>query len=187
MIRVLVNAGHAPNGIPDPGAIGPTGLRECDVVANVGALVQQYLIAAGVQADYIQNDSLEFICETANKGAYDLFLSIHCNSFNDTAKGIEVYTSRGWTNSDNFATCLMNQMANTFPSLDVRADWSDGDVDKEAELYVLNNTVMPAALFELPFISNPVEEAWLRNENNQDEAAKALARGVTDYVVQFMA
>lgn len=46
---------------------------------------------------------------------------------------------------------------------------------------------MPAALFELPFISNPVEEAWLRNENNQDEAAKALARGVTDYVVQFMA
>ena len=81
----------------------------------------------------------------------------------------------------------MNQMANTFPSLDVRADWSDGDVDKEAGLYVLNNTVMPAALFELPFISNPVEEAWLRNENNQDEAAKALARGVTDYVVQFMA
>ena len=56
MIRVLVNAGHSPNGIPDPGAIGPTGLRECDVVANVGALVQQYLIAAGVQADYIQND-----------------------------------------------------------------------------------------------------------------------------------
>lgn len=185
-MKILINAGHAYLGNPDPGAIGPTGLRECDVVASVGGLVQKFLIAAGVQADYIQDDSLEFICETANEGNYDLFLSIHCNSFNDKSRGIEVYTSRGWTNSDNFATCLMNQMANTFPSLDVRADWSDGDVDKEAGLYVLNNTAMPAALFELPFISNPVEEEWLRNPINQNEAAKALARGVTDYVVQYM-
>jgi len=185
-MKILINAGHAYLGNPDPGAIGPTGLRECDVVASVGGLVQKYLIAAGVQADYIQDDSLEYICKTANQGNYDLFLSIHCNSFNESARGIEVYTSRGWTDSDDFASCLMLQMADTFPSLDVRADWSDGDIDKEAGLYVLNNTIMPAALFELPFISNPVEEEWLRNPINQNEAAKALARGVTDYVVQYM-
>lgn len=185
-MKILINAGHAYLGNPDPGAVGPTGLRECDVVAAVGGLVQKYLIDAGVEADYIQDDSLEFICATANEGNYDLFLSIHCNSFNESAKGIEVYTSRGWTDSDNFASCLMVQMSETFPSLDVRADWSDGDVDKESGLYVLNNTMMPATLFELPFISNPVEEEWLRNPINQNEAAKALARGVTDYVVQYM-
>ena len=182
MAKVLINAGHAYLGNPDPGAIGPTGLRECDVVAVVGGLVQKYLRDAGVEADYIQDDSLDYICEVANNGNYDLFLSIHCNSFNETANGIEVYTSRGFTNADAFATCLMNQMSNTFPSLNVRADWSDGDIDREAGLYVLNFTDMPAALFELPFISNPIEEEWLRSPYNQDEAAKALARGVTDYL-----
>lgn len=181
-MKVLINAGHAPNGIPDPGAVGPTGLRECDVTANVGALVQKYLIAAGLQADFIQNDSLDYICSVCNNGNYDLFLSIHCNSFNETAEGIEVYTSRGLTYADYFATALMVQMSDTFPNLTVRADWSDGDVDKEAGLYVLNNTDCPAALFELPFISNPSEEAWLRDVDNQNEAARAFARGVTDYI-----
>lgn len=81
-----------------------------------------------------------------------------------------------------FADCLMKQMIETFPMLTVRSDWSDGDIDKEAGLYVLNNTDCPAALFELPFISNPDEEVWLRDENNLRESARAFARAVTDYM-----
>jgi len=181
-MKILVNAGHAPNGQPDPGAVGPGGLRESDVTCSVGHMVVSYLQAAGVEADFIQSDSLEEICETVNQGGYDLLLSIHCNSFNETSEGIEVYTSRGFTNSDKFADCLMNQMHETFTSLTVRADWSDGDVDKEAGLYVLNYSDCPAALFELPFISNPDQEAWLANSDNQRESAKAFARGVTDYL-----
>ena len=183
-MKILINAGHSPNGIPDPGAIGPKGLRECDVVAKVAAMTQQYLMAAGVQADYIQDDSLVYITNIANDRGYDLFLSIHCNSFNETAQGIEVYTSRGWTQSDMFADCLMQQMIDTFPMLTVRSDWSDGDIDKEAGLYVLNNSECPAALFELPFISNPDEEAWLKDENNLRESARAFARAVTDYMAR---
>lgn len=181
-MKILINAGHAPNGIPDPGAVGPTGLRECDVTARVGALVQQYLLAVGVQADYIQHDDLAYICDVANSSRYDLFLSIHCNSFNDKAEGIEVFTSHGLTYADYFATALMAQVHQTFPGLLVRSDWTDGDVDKERALYVLTHTDMPAVLFELPFISNPKEEEWLRNADNLDEVAKAFARGVTDYM-----
>lgn len=181
-MKILINAGHAPNGVPDPGAVGPTGLRECDVTAQVGAKVQSYLRNAGVEADYIQNDSLEVICDACNEYKYDLFLSIHCNSFNESAEGIEVYTTPGWTQSDTFADCLMKQMSDTFPNLTVRSDWSDGDIDKEAGLYVLRGTACPAALFELPFISNPSEEAWLRDEHNLDEAARAMARAVTDFM-----
>lgn len=180
-MKVLVNAGHAPNGNPDPGAVGPNRLRECDVTCNVAHMTIDYLQVAGVEADFIQSDSLEEICETANQGGYDLLLSIHCNSFNETAVGIEVWTSRGWTKADIFADKLMNQMHGTFPDQAVRADWSDGDVDKEAGLYVLNYSDCPAALFELPFISNPNQEAWLANSDNQRESAKAFARGITDY------
>jgi len=181
-MKVLINAGHSPNGIPDPGAVGPMGLRECDVTSKVAAMVQQYLIEAGVKADYIQDDSLVYICNVANDKNYNLFFSIHCNSFNEYSKGIEIYTTRGWTQADIFADCLMQQMIKTFPMLTVRADWSDGDVDKEAGLYVLQNTECSAALFELPFISNPEEEQWLMNENNLREAARAFARAVTDYI-----
>lgn len=180
-MKVLVNAGHAPNGIPDPGAVGPNGLRECDVTCSVAHMTVSYLRAAGIEAEFIQSDDLSEITDTANAGGYDLLLSIHCNSFNDTAVGIEVWTSRGWTRSDIFATKLMDQMHSTFPDQVVRADWSDGDVDKEAGLYVLVNSDCPAALFELPFISNPDQEAWLQDKNNQLEAARAFARGVTDY------
>lgn len=180
-MKILINAGHAPNGNPDPGAIGPSGLRECDVNLNVAELTRKYLIVVDVQADVIQDDSLDYICDVANNGNYDLFLSIHCNSFNESAKGIEVFTSRGMTYADYFATALMSQVHQTFPSLIVRSDWSDGDVDKEAGLYVLNNTDMPAALFEMPFISNPEEEAWLANDANLDAIARAFARAVTDY------
>ena len=30
-MKVFVNPGHAPGGYPDPGAVGPSGLRESDV------------------------------------------------------------------------------------------------------------------------------------------------------------
>jgi len=180
-MKILINAGHAPGGNPDPGAVGPTGLRESDVTCSVAHMVVSYLRAAGVEAEFIQSDSLEEICETANDGGVDLFPSIHCNSYNETAEGIEAWTSRGWTKSDEFATKLMQQMHSTFPDQIVRGDWSDGDVDKEAGLYVLVNSDCPAALFELPFISNPDQEKWLATIGNQREAAKAFARGVTDF------
>ena len=41
-MKVFINPGHAPNGYPDPGAIS-NGVRECDVVANVGNLLANYL------------------------------------------------------------------------------------------------------------------------------------------------
>ena len=47
-------------------------------------------------------------------------------------------------------------------------------------LYVLTNTDMPAVLVELAFISNEDDEKLLRN--NQDDFARAIARGVTDYL-----
>ena len=46
-MKVFLNAGHAPDGNPDPGACG-YGLRECDVAKSVADLVADYLTAAGV-------------------------------------------------------------------------------------------------------------------------------------------
>ena len=45
-MKVFINPGHAPNGVPDPGAVNQySGLKEAVVVKHVGDLVAKYLIA----------------------------------------------------------------------------------------------------------------------------------------------
>jgi N-acetylmuramoyl-L-alanine amidase len=182
LAKIFINPGHAPNGNPDPGAVGQTGLRESDVAAEVGEIVSGYLKAVGYETMVYQSDSLQDICDKANTYGADLFISIHCNSFsNPNAKGMEVWTSRGETNADRLATRIIKQMEEEFPALHVRTDLSDGDPDKESGFYVLNGTDAPAVLVELAFISNPQEEELLASFEGKRMFAAAIARGVTDY------
>ena len=81
-MKVFINPGHAPEGNPDPGACNVyTGLRECDVTAEVGRLTAHYLNAVGIETEILQSDSLYEVCQKANASEADLFISIHCNLF----------------------------------------------------------------------------------------------------------
>ncbi len=53
---------------------------------------------------------------------------------------------------------------------------------KHAPFYVLAHTRMPAILAEISFISNPREEALLRDDQYRQEIAEALYEGVADYL-----
>ena len=92
-MRVFLNPGHAPGGNPDPGASNRiTGLRECDVAKNIADLVEKYLVAAGVDVvGNLQSDSLYKVVSTSNNLGADVFISIHCNAFNEMANGTEVW------------------------------------------------------------------------------------------------
>jgi N-acetylmuramoyl-L-alanine amidase len=52
---------------------------------------------------------------------------------------------------------------------------------KTANFYVLKRTSMPAVLTEVAFISNPREEAFLRDPAFRDRAAQAIAAGIVKY------
>ena len=41
-----------------------------------------------------------------------------------------------------------------FPILKARTDYSDGDIDKESNFYVLRTTKMPSILLEILFMDN---------------------------------
>lgn len=182
MSLVILNAGHAPGGNPDPGAIGPSGVRESDVTRDIADRAAAYLETAGVRVIVVQDDDLDAICEIANENEAAALVSIHANACdNQEATGMEIFTSRGVTKADALATKIMEQMEVEFPKLPIRGDWSDGDVDKEAGLYVLLHTDMPAVLVETAFISNPKEEAILDSAEGKDMFAKAIARGCTDF------
>lgn len=171
-MKVFVNPGHAPGGSPDPGACG-NGLRESDVAANVGEMARQYLEAAGCETRLLQSDSLREISSTSNAWGADIFVSIHCNSAgNPAAKGTETYCYHGSESGAALASKIQRQMADALGTCDRGV--------KEAGFHVIRETDCTAVLAELAFISNTEDAALLRDR--QDDFARAIARGVTDYI-----
>lgn len=101
--------------------------------------------------------SLETRVRRANKYAArsSFYLSVHSNAGGGT--GSEIFTSPGNTKSDKIATIFGHEYIEEFPDRRFRADFSDGDLDKEQRFYVLVKTIMPAILTENFFMDNREE------------------------------
>jgi len=91
--KIVIDPGH---GGKDPGAIGPSGLKEKDVTLCIARLVRDKLKKAGYKV-IMTRDRDKFISlwkrvYIANKENADLFISIHANSSRSRrACGFEVY------------------------------------------------------------------------------------------------
>jgi N-acetylmuramoyl-L-alanine amidase len=92
--RIVIDPGH---GGHDPGAVGPSGLQEKDVVLAVGLKLRD-LLKDELGLDVVMTRStdvfipLEERTAIANKVNADLFLSVHANAApNRHAAGIETY------------------------------------------------------------------------------------------------
>ena len=188
-MRIVIDNGHS--GSPDPGAVNlGAGLRESDITLAVAKLVENYLLDAGHEVkltrtewEQEETDDLRYRTSMANDWGADIFVSLHCNSAaSPSAKGYEVWTSPGNTLGDKLATCIYGQVAAEFPDRVARADYFDGDPDKESRFHVLMYTDAPACLVEMAFISNDEEAALLADTAWQDRYARAIARGVADYI-----
>lgn len=104
-----------------------------------------------------------------------IYVSIHANGFDkESANGWSVYTSIGETKSDKIATILFEKAASEFVGEYMRKDtYSDGDVDKEANFWVLAKTTMPAILSENFFMTNSDNcHKYLLSEDGRDKVAK---------------
>jgi N-acetylmuramoyl-L-alanine amidase len=92
--RIVVDPGH---GGHDPGAVGPSGTQEKDVVLAIGLKLRE-LFRQELGVDVVMTRStdvfipLEERTAIANKVGADLFLSVHANAApNRSAAGIETY------------------------------------------------------------------------------------------------
>jgi len=178
--KVCIDPGH---GGSDPGACG-NGLRECDVALAVALKTRDYLVAAGCQVVMTREKDVDVAyrnasataelqarCDVSDRSDADLFLSVHCNSFgNSAALGTETFCYAGSKLGRGFANCLQKQLLGVLGTVNRGV--------KTSPLYVTGHT---AALVELAFISNRDDAAKLASPVMQDEIARALARGVTDY------
>lgn len=184
---VFINPGHDSayeNGrMIDPGACNGI-YREAEIALDIGHLVAKYVSAAGIptivmQSDNLAGESPEYpcVCDRANDEEADIFVSIHCNAATPAARGVETfcyskYDRYGFkTKGYKLAKKIQRQLADSLDTIDRGV--------KEANFIVLKHTDMPAVLVECAFISNEDDLDILVNE--QDEIARAIARGITDY------
>ena len=101
----MIDPGH---GGKDPGAIGPTGLKEKDIVLAIGRRVREKLSRSAEFDVRMTRDGDVFIpleerTAMANKGGVDIFVSLHINaSRNRRAEGFSTYVlSRGASNRED--------------------------------------------------------------------------------------
>mgnify|MGYP003590174296 CR=1 FL=1 len=188
-MKVVIDPGHAGRNI-DPGAVNKiSGLQEADITFMIAKLLESCLLEDGHEVKLTRNnweeaetDDLSYRTALANGLGADIFISLHCNSAeNENAKGYEIWTSPGDTLGDRLATCVYEEIAETFPDMPGRVDYSDGDPDKEARFYVLLHTEASACLIEMAFISNAEEASLLADVEWQEKYAKAIAQGVKSY------
>lgn len=91
---VVIDPGH---GGHDPGAIGPNGVKEKDIVLDVAKRIKRTLEAKGDYEVHLTRDrdeylSLEERTVIANRKNADLFISVHANAHDSrNIRGLETY------------------------------------------------------------------------------------------------
>lgn len=163
-----IDPGHG--GI-DPGAVGPTGVREADITLEISLLLADILRDRGhsVVLTRLSDDavSLRDRVNLLNDAGCDLVLSIHINAFENTDPDyISAWICGTGGQAENIANVLI-------PALAAATGWPDGGVRVKG-FYVLRKTDAPAVLLELGFISNPEQEQKLIETYLQANIAQTI-------------
>lgn len=180
---IILDPGHGGN---DPGAIGPSGLKEKDVTLDIVLYMKGLLESAGYQVvltrdgDYnvSQNpqnsrDELNARVVIINNHNSAVLVSIHCNSaYSPIPGGIEVFYYRD--EDKTFAEMVCNSL------VEITGRYNRGA--KRAEFFLLKNTNIPAILVEALFISNPIEEKLLMDPLYRRKIAGGIVTGILRYL-----
>ena len=221
LIVVAIDPGH---GGEDPGASGPSGLREKDVVLAVALQLRDRLNGLPNMRAMLTRDADFFVplherVRKARRVQADLFVSIHADAFiTPQARGASVFAlsqggasssaARWMANRENSADSVggINVNAKDAAVISTLLDMSTtaqirdslklggevlGQIGKVGKLHkgsveqagfaVLKAPDIPSILVESAFISNPEEEARLRDPEYQAQLVHALAVGIQRY------
>ncbi len=221
LVIVALDPGH---GGEDPGAIGPSGLREKDVVLAVALQLRDRLNEVPGMRAMLTRDADFFVplqdrVRKARRVQADLFVSIHADAFfTPQARGASVFAlssgaassaaARWMANRENAADLVggINVKAKDAEVMRALLDMSTtaqikdslklgnevlGQIGRVGKLHkgsveqagfaVLKAPDIPSILVETAFISNPEEEAKLRDERYQAQLVEALTVGIKRY------
>ncbi len=178
-MKIVVDPGHS--GTVEPGACAGS-VRECDVVLVIAKLLAEQLYEQGHEVLLTRNgdidtDALDFRAGLANSNQADLFVSIHANSAaNQAARGTEVYHYPGSEEGQRLAGLIQARMVAELKTADRGV--------KKAHFQVLSETVCPAVLVEVAFISNEDDRRLLTAYACQLGTALAIVAGIEQYFLE---
>jgi N-acetylmuramoyl-L-alanine amidase len=192
--HVVLDPGH---GGDEPGAVGPTGLVEKDVNLAVAEEAARQLEALG--ATVVLTRRADHRITLASRAAIAtalqplVFVSVHHNAAPDEERatpGAETYFQIASPESKRAAGLLHEELVRAFTAYDITwvADRDAGAKHRRAgdggDYYgILRRSAgVPTVLSEAAFISNPPEEALLRDPDFQRAEAAAITRAIVRYV-----
>ncbi|HHW27607.1 MAG TPA: SH3 domain-containing protein [Firmicutes bacterium] len=189
---IVIDPGHETD---DPGAIGPTGLRERDVNWEIARQLTDLLRKQGAVVIMTRHGLYdatpapegwvpgldEYSGSLARRAAWsknaDLFISIHNDSAVDrNARGTTTYVCDRTLNakeSRRLAGLIQNYLCPVLGTLNRGV--------RDSDLFVVREAQCPAVLVEVMYISNYTEEAYLRSPNTWELAATGLYRAIERY------
>jgi len=175
---VVIDAGH---GGSDPGALGRNSsgsivARESEINLAIALLVGEKLKNSGVKVIYTRDSDvyvkLKDRAEISNNAECDMFVSIHCNSIENSAiKGTQVYYHPVSELGTKLAKNIYNKVLENTP-LDPKG------TQNGSHLYVIRTTTSPAVLVETAFISNESDRNYLLHPSGQEALAEAIYQGI---------
>ena len=168
--KMNISAGHNPDGKIASGAIGI--IKESTEARNVVSHMVKFAKAEGKTVYDCtcnngtgQKDVLKKICAKCNQHKVDLDISIHFNSFNGSAKGVEViYVNKK----------VASVAASVAKSVSSKLGIVNRGIKYRDNLYFLNNTASPAILIECCFVDNKEDVS----KYNAEKMAKAIIEGI---------
>ena len=185
---IYVDPGHSMVNIYgnlDPGAIGPTGLRENEVVLDISLKLRDLLVAGGAKV-YMIHTGKTYMTRferawLANETNVDIYVSVHANSLTTSSvNGTMVFTYAP-VDDEGYDRAARLDLASKVQSRLLQYGGRRDLGVREENYDVLVQTSMPAILVEVAFISNPEEEALLASESFRSKMALGIYQGIYDY------
>lgn len=184
-MKICIDAGHNITGA-DTGAIGVGGLAEGEVTFDIASALGKALSERGHEVILTRPSkdtvlgttvatSLSERVRISNEGGCDLFISLHCNSATEAARGTEVLISGRGGRAEEVGIKVAESISSALDTINrgVRVDTEYlGN-----RLYVLHNTICPAILVELAFITNREDANKLISRGGEFAGAIAAAVG----------
>ena len=171
-MKIFIDAGH---GGVDSGAVGH-GIYEKNVTLEISKRVEYHLKRHSQTVIMSRNGDdtvgLSERSNLANANKCDIAVSIHCNAFNGSAKGVETYTHGKQEKQLKLANAIHNNiMSDNLYTINRGI--------KQANFHMLRQTSMTSVLLELAFIDNEQDVVFLKN--NKERFAIAIAKGILNY------
>jgi N-acetylmuramoyl-L-alanine amidase len=194
-MKVLIDNGHGEN---TAGKRSPDGtLREYAFAREIAEDIVRQLTKKGVDAERITPETIDVsltervrrvnaICN--KQGTKNVLLvSIHSNAAGNgtdwaAGRGWEAWTSKGKTKADELADCLYEAAKEAFPGMRIRADYTDGDADKEENYYILRYTKCAAVLTENFFHDNKEDVAYMKSAAGKAAIVACHVNGILAYI-----